>query len=295
MVKVKVGQNECINVINAKAHLRQRLGDGHDLRSVPFVDQLVVLPDTRVDQDGFRRMLDEPGMNRELLEGVVLGMPLGHFGDSPDNESRDDGGVHARTLNPSATRNATELHSITLTLRYVGYMCVRHCAVEIRERSAADLDDLVAVAARVHKVDNYPIFLPGGDLVRFLRNPTPLAAWVALRGGQLIGHVALNDTTSRPVMQVVEDRRPTLPAAYVARLLVDPSSRGDGVGWRLLERARRAAIEVGRSPFLDVVDTATAASAISLYRKAGWEEIGRVSFDLVGDEIEELVFCGPLT
>lgn len=176
----------------------------------------------------------------------------------------------------------------------MAYVCVGHCAVEIRERSTTDLDELVTVAARVHNVDNYPIFLPGDDLVRFLRSPTPMAAWVALRGGQLIGHVALNDSTSRPVMQLVEDRSPTLPAVYVARLLVEPDSRRLGVGWRLLEHARRAAIDLGRSPFLDVVDTTTGAAAISLYRNAGWEEIGRVSFDLVGDAFEELVFCGPL-
>jgi len=167
--------------------------------------------------------------------------------------------------------------------------------VEIRERRDEDLDDLVAIAAQVHEVDNYPMYLPGGDLRRFLTRPTPMAAWVAVRSNELVGHVALNDTTSRPVMQLVEDRRPMMLAAYVARLLVEPSSRGNGVGRRLLDHARRAAIEAARSPFLDVVDTPTSSSAISLYRHAGWSEIGRVRFDLVGDEIEELVFCGPLT
>lgn len=170
--------------------------------------------------------------------------------------------------------------------------CVKLCAVEIRERCDDDLDGMVAVAARVREVDSYPIFLPGGDFVSFLTRPTPIAAWVAIRDDELIGHVALNDTTSQPVMHLVESRAPMKPAAYVARLLVDPRSRGDGVGGRLLERARRAAIEAVRSPFLDVVDTPASASAISLYRRAGWDEIGRVSFDLVGNEIEELVFCG---
>jgi len=166
--------------------------------------------------------------------------------------------------------------------------------VEIRERRNEDLAELVAVAAQVQRVDNYPMFLPGGDLERFLTRPTPIAAWVAIRDHKIVGHVALNDSTSPPVMQLVEDRRPMNPPAYVARLLVAPSSRGDGVGRRLLEHARRAAVKAACSPFLDVVHTPSAASAISLYRHAGWEEIGRVSFDLVDDEIQELVFCGPL-
>lgn len=167
-------------------------------------------------------------------------------------------------------------------------------AVEIRERRNDDVDQLVLVAARVHEVDNYPMHLPGGDFARFLTRPIPIAAWVAVRGEQIVGHVALNDETSRPVMQLVDELAPALPAAYVARLLVDPADRRSGVGRRLLEHARRAAVESRRSPFLDVVDTPTAVSAMALYRQAGWSEVGRVSFNLVGGEVAELVFRGPL-
>lgn len=166
--------------------------------------------------------------------------------------------------------------------------------VEIRDRREDDLEELVCLAARVHEADNYPIFLPGGDYARFLTRPRPLAAWVAVREGELVGHVALNDATSRPVMNLVEVRGTPLPAVYVARLLVDPRSRRRGVGRQLLEHARHAAIEAGRAPYLDVVDAPTASPAISLYRDAGWEEVGRVSFELIGDEIEEVVFGGPL-
>ncbi len=41
---------------------------------------------------------------------------------------------------------------------------------------------------------------------------------------------------------------------------------------------------------LDVVDTPTAAAAISLYRREGWKEVGRVRFSA---DVDELVFCGP--
>lgn len=165
--------------------------------------------------------------------------------------------------------------------------------MEIRERHESDLDDLVAVAARVHELDNYPIFLPDDDYIRFLSQPKPLAAWVAVSGRELVGHVALNETTSPSVMELVEERGRSAHPVYVARLLVDPGSRRLGGGRQLLDHARRAVADAGRCPFLDVVDTPTATPAISMYRRAGWEEIGRVRFEIVGDEIEELVFRGP--
>lgn len=164
--------------------------------------------------------------------------------------------------------------------------------MEIRARAEGDLDDLVGVAARVHEVDSYPIFLPGRDYVGFLSRPQPLVAWVAV-DGELLGHVALNGATSRPVMRLVDELGPAFSAVYVARLLVDPGSRRRGVGRRLLEHARRAAVDMGHSAFVDVVDTPTARPAISLYRGDGWEEIGRVSFDLVDDQVHELVFRAP--
>ncbi|HSH60008.1 MAG TPA: GNAT family N-acetyltransferase [Acidimicrobiales bacterium] len=166
--------------------------------------------------------------------------------------------------------------------------------MRIRDRRDDDLEELVAVAARVHEADQYPIFLPDGDLKRFLTRPKPLAAWVAVRNERLIGHVALNAETSRPVMQLVAALKPKRSAVYVARLLVDGSARREGVGRMLLEHARQAAVDSGHLPVLDVVDTPAAAAAISLYRRDGWEEVGRVSFELVDTEVDELVFRGPL-
>jgi GNAT superfamily N-acetyltransferase len=166
--------------------------------------------------------------------------------------------------------------------------------MEVRERHDNDFDQLVAVAARVRAVDQYPIILPDGDFNRFLTRPKPLAAWVAVRDERLVGHVALNAETSRPVMELVAGLTTELPPVYVARLLVDPGARREGVGRTLLEHARRAAVDSGHSPLLDVVDTPDTTAAISLYRRDGWEEVGRVSFELVDQAIDELVFRGPL-
>jgi GNAT superfamily N-acetyltransferase len=164
--------------------------------------------------------------------------------------------------------------------------------VEIRERSHSDLDQLVAVTGRVHVADRYPIFLPNGDFYRFLTRPVPVAAWVAVRDGSVVGHVALNAETSRPVLQLVAELKSERPVLYIARLFVDPGARRAGIGRELLEHARRAVVDSGHAPVLDVVDTPGAAAAIALYRSEGWEEVGRVSFDLVDAQIDELVFRG---
>lgn len=165
--------------------------------------------------------------------------------------------------------------------------------MEIRQRHDRDLDQLAAVAGRVHEADRYPIFLPDGDLCGFLTRPKPIAAWVAVHEGSVKGHVALNAETSAPVMQLVSGLETARPAVYIARLLVDLSARRTGLGRRLLEQARRAAVDIQHAPFLDVVDTPTAAAAMSLYRSAGWGEVGRVRFKLVDAEIEEIVLRGP--
>ena len=65
-------------------------------------------------------------------------------------------------------------------------------------------------AARAHTADNYPIYLPDGDFVRFLSRPQPIAAWVAVDGDRVLGHIALNETTSEPVMELVDEHGPPL-------------------------------------------------------------------------------------
>lgn len=165
--------------------------------------------------------------------------------------------------------------------------------VYIRARTPEDLDALVAVAARVRDVDNYPSELSRGGLARFLTRPEPTTAWVAVADDTVVGHVALNRRPSPAAMQLVEAHGPELPPVFVARLLVDPGRRRQGVGQLLLTHAQREGRTAGSSVFLEVVDTAGSAAAIRLYRRAGWEIIGRVPLELAGDTVEELVFRAP--
>ena len=165
--------------------------------------------------------------------------------------------------------------------------------MELRARTPNDLEALAGVAARVQASDGYPHYLPDEDFVRFLTRPEPLCAWVAEIAGTVVGHVAISAGTSSPaVMQLVRDDGVEGEIGFIARLLVDPSVRRRGLGTRLLEQARREAMARGRRPALEVVRTASAA--ISLYRAAGWREIGRTVLNLPdGRELEELVFLGP--
>jgi GNAT superfamily N-acetyltransferase len=150
------------------------------------------------------------------------------------------------------------------------------------------MDELVHLAARVWLADSYPVYLPDQDLHRFLTQPTPLAAWVAEEAGQIVAHVATNPGSNDAVMKVVREAGIAGEVGFVARLLVDPGARRQGIGESLLDQARRHVVSLGRTPVLDVVDSAL--PALSLYQSAGWIEIGKASFNLSGQVITELVF-----
>lgn len=166
-----------------------------------------------------------------------------------------------------------------------------NATLSVRRRIDADVIELVEVAAAVQALDGYPAFLPDGDYERFLTEPASLAAWVAVVDGRVVGHVALNEETSPPVMDLAAALG--VDPLYVARLLVDPSARRLGGGRALLDTAAAEARARGRTPMLDVLDIEKAAPAMSLYRSAGWRDVGRVTFEVGSESLTELVFEGP--
>jgi GNAT superfamily N-acetyltransferase len=164
--------------------------------------------------------------------------------------------------------------------------------VHLRDRQEDDLGQLVAIARRVRSADRYPAYLPDNDFQRFLTEPEPRAAWVAVEDRRIVGHVALNDETAPGATAVVRDAGITEPVGFVARLLVDPSVRRTGLGRALLEHVTAAALAEGLVPVLDVV--AEARKAIALYESAGWTRIGSADMTLPdGTTITELVYRGP--
>ena len=73
--------------------------------------------------------------------------------------------------------------------------------------------------------------------------------------------------------------------AEVAKLMVRPSTRGQGLGRSLLAAAEGAAAEAGVT--LLVLDTETGSPAERLYRAAGWTECGSIP-DYAGDPAGDL-------
>lgn len=165
--------------------------------------------------------------------------------------------------------------------------------MEVRARADTDLLACERLAEVVHANDGYPVYLPG-DLRSFLVAPQALAAWVAVHGGEVVGHVALHNGSSRAVIDLAVEAT-GLPAprlGVVARLLVSPRVRRAGIGRSLLDVAAGHAARLGLQPILDVVDLHEAA--IRLYENNGWTCIGRVTVTFGrGVPIDELVYLGP--
>jgi GNAT superfamily N-acetyltransferase len=153
------------------------------------------------------------------------------------------------------------------------------------------MDELLDLASRVRAKDGYPVYLPEGGLGQFLTDPDPLAAWVAEEGGRIVGHVATNSHSHRAVMDLVRTAGIDRQVGVIARLLVDPGIRRQGIGAKLLDKARSHIVSLGLAPVLDVV--ARFSPAVSLYRSTGWTEIGEVTFEVPGQTISELVFLAP--
>jgi GNAT superfamily N-acetyltransferase len=167
--------------------------------------------------------------------------------------------------------------------------------VEIRPRADADLAACERLAEVVHVHDGYPVYLPG-DLRAFLAEPDALAHWVAVEGGEVVGHVALHPVGSDAMMALATDKTGMSASEFgvVARLLVSPAARRLGIGRQLLDRAGGCARQLGRRPILEVVDRH--ASAVRLYESRGWNCLGRIVVTFGRSEpITELVFIGPGT
>lgn len=74
-------------------------------------------------------------------------------------------------------------------------------------------------------------------------------------------------------VQVVTALPPNQPhRGDVAKLLVHPSARGQGIARRLMEEAERSAVAAGKT--LLVLDTVTGGTAERLYERLNWVKVG---------------------
>src|SRR5215472_4967622 len=121
--------------------------------------------------------------------------------------------------------------------------------MELRQRQEGDLDELDRVAGAVRDLDGYPPRQPG-----IFTAPEMLAAWVAVDGGRVVGHVALHAAGARQVMALAVEATgwPAGRLGVVSRLLVATTARRRGIGRALLDRAVAEAHGRRRWPVLDV-------------------------------------------
>ena len=162
--------------------------------------------------------------------------------------------------------------------------------VTIRPRTADDVPALVGILEAQQSGTGYPVRWPLPFPVEdFLVRPTELAAWVAAKGDAVLGHVAVTDVA--PGWDADGWTSGTgLPAsdlAAVSVLFVDPSAEGRGVGSTLLGTAVAHCRSTGRVPVLDVVSEST--RAVALYRRHGWQVVGRVRPPWLPDDRDPLL------
>ncbi|MGV9306663.1 GNAT family N-acetyltransferase [Nonomuraea sp. NPDC003727] len=122
--------------------------------------------------------------------------------------------------------------------------------MEIRDRTAADMDACIQTLSEVQAADRYPVDWPT-DPGAWLTPERLLRAWIAVEAEAVLGHVALSRDME------------------VTRLFVAPTARGRGVAAQLLDFVRTAV----RAPLtLQVSSEGTAA--IRFYERSGWRRVG---------------------
>ncbi len=164
----------------------------------------------------------------------------------------------------------------------------------VRPRTPEDLDACVAVARAVHERDGYPPYLPDGDFTRLLVNDDALAVWVATADAEIVGHVALHRHSTPAAMTLATDALgcDESELAVVARLLVAPERRRQGIARQLLDTAVAHGRASGRIPILDV--WTGLPDAIAMYDRLGWRRLGPVAFTPPErDPMQEIVFVAP--
>ena len=108
----------------------------------------------------------------------------------------------------------------------------------IRPRADADVEPCGAIMIKTHRFDGYPRYARNAN-AGFVRSSAEIAAWVAIHDDQVVGHVALHRAGGDSVFRLAHAAT-ALSAeelAVVARVVVDPNTRGGGIGSRLLQHA----------------------------------------------------------
>ena len=141
----------------------------------------------------------------------------------------------------------------------------------IRDREEADVAACAELLERVHLADHYPCRWPA-DPRTWLSPAGLLVAFVAVRRGELQGHVALVAESEQGARGVLE----------LSRLFVSPERRRTGVGAGLVDAAVDHARKQEVRLVLEVVDDRPGARAF--YERRGWRMTGRSEADWLASD-----------
>lgn len=163
----------------------------------------------------------------------------------------------------------------------------------IRPRREGDMMASLLLLERVYAVDQYPAHWPN-DPSKWLAHRREICAWVALRDDVVVGHVAIHDAHEDQALSIWQSftNRTVDQLEVVARLLVDPDARRNGLGSALLDTAVQDIHLRGRLPVLDVAEKNL--EAINLYDKCDWRRIAQFDVDAHTDSpLPVIVYVGP--
>ncbi|MFD5897968.1 GNAT family N-acetyltransferase [Streptomyces sp. NPDC060366] len=165
--------------------------------------------------------------------------------------------------------------------------------VVVRPRTSADIAQASSALVAVHNADGYPV--EGvDDPEAWLSPPGLLGAWVAEAEDRVVGHVAVSRAAGEGAVALWTDRSGASEDAVcvLARLFVLSQVRKRAVGEHLVRAAEKYANDHRLRLVLDVMRKDT--SAIRLYRRLGWLEIGTVAHRFgEGRQQEALAFVSP--
>ncbi|WP_393097424.1 GNAT family N-acetyltransferase [Streptomyces sp. LN325] len=163
----------------------------------------------------------------------------------------------------------------------------------IRPRAEADLPGAAAALVAVHAVDGYPV--EGVDApLEWLSPAGVLQAWVAEKGGKIVGHAMLSRPQGEGAVKMwLEQSGDTADQlAVCARLFIAPEARGQRLGEQLMRTAFDYSRAHGLRVVLDVMTKDKAA--IRLYERMGMHRIGTARHAYgEGQEIDAVCYVFP--
>src|SRR5262249_34517594 len=104
----------------------------------------------------------------------------------------------------------------------------------IRVRRNSDIREAASVLVAVHANDGYPV--EGVERpVEWLTPPGLTEAWVAIRDGRIVGHVAISEPRGEGAVALWlrDHQEDPSHVRVLARLFVAPGSRGGAIGQQL--------------------------------------------------------------